>query len=210
MDLYICFVLYVYLCFINNQEKDYFFHPYELISSLWRWCFLSLFDNAYYKYCCSVAKLFLIICDPMDCSTPGYRFYFVYIQPSSQRYTVLEQKGLEQVLSVDQSTGCGGPRASQISLDLLPSQSPAVVVSVPFKCLPWFKKVLYNCWGFPGGSDNKESACSAGDPGSVTWSGRSPREGNGNPFQYSCLENPMDRGAWSAIVHGITELDETD
>ena len=81
---------------------------------------------------------------------------------------MLEQKGLEQVLSVDQSTGCSGPRASQISLDLLPSQSPAVVVLVPFKCLPWFKKVHYNCWGFPCGSDNEESACSAGDPGSVT------------------------------------------
>ena len=50
--------------------------------------------------------------------------------------------------------------------------------------------------GFPGGSDGKESACSAGDPGSIPGLGRSPGEGNGNPLQYSCLENSMDKGAW--------------
>ena len=55
----------------------------------------------------------------------------------------------------------------------------------------------------PGGSDGKDSACSAGDPGSVPGLGRSPGEGNGYPLQYSCLENPMDRGAWRAIVHGL-------
>ena len=49
---------------------------------------------------------------------------------------------------------------------------------------------------FPGGSDGKASACSAGDPGSIPGSGRSPGEGNGNPLQHSCLENPMDGGAW--------------
>ena len=57
--------------------------------------------------------------------------------------------------------------------------------------------------GFPGGSDGRESACSAGDPGSVPGLGRSPGEGNGYPLQYSCLENPMDRGAWRAAVHGV-------
>ena len=50
--------------------------------------------------------------------------------------------------------------------------------------------------GFPGVSNGKESACNAGDPGSIPGSGRSPGEGNGNPFQYSCLESSMDRGAW--------------
>ena len=49
---------------------------------------------------------------------------------------------------------------------------------------------------FPGGSDGKASAYSTGDPGSIFGSGRSPREGNGNPLQYSCLENPMEGGAW--------------
>ena len=59
--------------------------------------------------------------------------------------------------------------------------------------------------GFPGGSDGKESAHNAGDPGSIPGSGRSPGEGNGNPLQYSCLENSMDRGAWQATVHGVTK-----
>ena len=59
--------------------------------------------------------------------------------------------------------------------------------------------------GFPGSSAGKESACNAGDPSSIPGSGRSPEEGNGNPLQYFCLENSMDRGAWQAIVHGATK-----
>ena len=55
----------------------------------------------------------------------------------------------------------------------------------------------------PGGSEVKASACNAGDLGSIPGSGRSPGEGNGNPIQYSCLENPMDGGAWQATVHGV-------
>ena len=57
--------------------------------------------------------------------------------------------------------------------------------------------------GFPGGSDGKESACSVGDLGSIPGSGRSLGEGNGNPLQYSCLENPMDGGSWQATVQGL-------
>ena len=64
--------------------------------------------------------------------------------------------------------------------------------------------------GAPGGSDGKESACSAGDLGSIPGLGRSPGEGNGNPLQYSCLKNPMERGAWQAKVHGVAELDATE
>ena len=59
--------------------------------------------------------------------------------------------------------------------------------------------------GFPGGSDGKVSACSAGDPGLIPGSGRSPGEGNSNPLQYSCLENPMDGEAWKATVHGVAK-----
>ena len=58
-------------------------------------------------------------------------------------------------------------------------------------------------------SAGKESACNAGDPGSIPGLRKSPGEGNDNPLQYSCLENSMDRGAWQAIVHGITESDTT-
>ena len=55
------------------------------------------------------------------------------------------------------------------------------------------------------GSDGKESACSAGGPGSIPGSGRSPGEGNGNPLQYPCLGNPMDTGAWRAAVYGVAK-----
>ena len=59
--------------------------------------------------------------------------------------------------------------------------------------------------GFPCSSVGKESACSAGDLGSIPGLGRSPEEGNGNPLQYHCLENLMDRGAWWAAVHGVAK-----
>ena len=59
--------------------------------------------------------------------------------------------------------------------------------------------------GFPGGSDGQESTCNVGDLGLIPGLGRSLGEGNGNPLQYSCLENPMDRGAWWATVHGVTK-----
>ena len=61
-------------------------------------------------------------------------------------------------------------------------------------------------WDFPHSSVGKESACNAGDLGSIPGSGRSPEEGNGNPLQYSCLENPTDRVAWHATVHGVTRV----
>jgi len=64
--------------------------------------------------------------------------------------------------------------------------------------------------GFPCCSAGKESACSVGDLGSIPGLRRSPGEGNDNPLQYSCLENPMERRAWWAIVHGVTESDTTE
>ena len=54
----------------------------------------------------------------------------------------------------------------------------------------------------------KESACNAGDPGLIPGSGRSPGVGNGNPLQYSCLENSMDRGAWWATICGVTDIQQ--
>ena len=63
------------------------------------------------------------------------------------------------------------------------------------------------CLGFLHSSVGKEAACNAGDPGSIPGSGRSPGEGNGNPLQYSCLENPMDRGAWQATVPGVARVE---
>ena len=60
--------------------------------------------------------------------------------------------------------------------------------------------------GFPHSLVSEESACNAGDPGLIPGLGRSSGEGNGNPLQYSHLENPMDRGAWQATVHGIARV----
>ena len=64
---------------------------------------------------------------------------------------------------------------------------------------------LVGSLGFPGGSDGKQSANNEGVLGSIPGLGRSLGEGNGNPLQYFCLENPMDRGAWQATIHGVTK-----
>ena len=64
---------------------------------------------------------------------------------------------------------------------------------------------VYFVFGFPAGSDGKEAACNVGGSGSIPGSGRSPGDGNGNPLQYSCLENSKDRGAWCFTDHGVTK-----
>ena len=69
----------------------------------------------------------------------------------------------------------------------------------------FFKIMILNILDFPGGSDRKVSAYNAGDLGSIPGSGRFPGEGNGNPLQYSCLENPMDGGTWQATAHGVAK-----
>ena len=72
------------------------------------------------------------------------------------------------------------------------------------------KDVLSWGWGFAGGSDGQESACSAGDLSLIPGLGRSPGEGNDNPLQYSCLGNPMDRGAWQVSPWRCRELNMTE
>ena len=92
------------------------------------------------------------------------------------------------------------------------STSPSMTIN--FSCinnririplLPLIFFAYFSRLGFPGGSEVKASACNAGDLGSIPGWGRSPGEGNGNPLQYSCLENPMGGGAWWATVHGVAK-----
>ena len=109
--------------------------------------------------------------------------------------------------SVRQRMQVGVNRASMCPLGLPPSQNidvftnPEALWTLSSKGFLW----RFHCWGCRGGSDGKESACNAADPGSVLELGRSPGEGNGNPLQYSCLEKSMDRGAWWATVRGVTK-----
>ena len=83
-------------------------------------------------------------------------------------------------------------------------------VSAPLSCNPESQRPILpldsrGLKAFLGGSDDKESTCNAGDLGLIAESGRSSGEGNVNPLQYLCLENPMDRGAWQAPVHGVAK-----
>ena len=77
-----------------------------------------------------------------------------------------------------------------------------VVLTTPFYI---FINLYIYAWGFPNGSVGKESTCNAGDVGSIPGLGRSPGEGHGNPLQYSCLENPVYKGAWRATVQRVSK-----
>ena len=90
-------------------------------------------------------------------------------------------------------------------------------LSITVDCLPYNRLLALPSFlttllsmGIPGGSDHKDSAYNVGDPGSIPGLGRFPGKGNGYLLQYSCLENSMDRGAWRASTHGITQADTTD
>ena len=99
------------------------------------------------------------------------------------------------------------PQGTRPLLEALPTYSSGHLWSCPSRwidSLSLADKAAIHL-GFPGGPDGKESACSAGDPGSIPRLARSPGEGNGNPRQYSCLENPIDRGAWCATVQGVAK-----
>ena len=85
-------------------------------------------------------------------------------------------------------------------------QNKVVVITDAISGLGKGKQVL----GFPDGSVVKNLPANAGDSGLIPGSGKPPREGNGNPLQYSCLENPMDRGTWWAAVYGVTDSDTTE
>ena len=68
-----------------------------------------------------------------------------------------------------------------------------------------FRSIVSQKWGLPGGSEVKNQPANSGDADLIPGLGKSPGEGNGNSLQYSCLENPVDRGAWWATVHRVTK-----
>ena len=125
-------------------------------------------------------------CDPMNYSTPGF----------SVLHYLLESAQIQVHWVGD---------AIQPSHPLLFPSPPALNLSQQV----WGNlRITHHPRGFPGGSVIKNLAVNAGDTGdvsSIPGSGRSPGGGHGNPLQYSCLENPMDRGAWRAIVHRVTK-----
>ena len=136
--------------------------------------------------CCSVTQSCLTLCNPMNCSTPGFPVLH-YL------WSLLKLVSIESMMPSNHLILCP-------SLLLLPSIFPSIRVFSNFGCIRqpkcWSFSFSISLWGFPGSSDHKSSAYNAGDLGSIPGLGRSPGEGNGNPLQYSCLENPMDHRAW--------------
>ena len=96
------------------------------------------------------------------------------------------------------------PRSPTLQAGSLPSEPPGKPGSFQTSWL-WFWYLIPIFWGFPGGSDCKDSTWNAGGPGSIPGSGRSLGERHGNPLQYSYLDNPMDRGVWGATVDGVVK-----
>ena len=143
------------------------------------------------------------------CSVPRFRM------KSESKVAPLHGKGHRaaqswcpsQCCSASEWTSQAGPGtldlSSQLYFTVPPSSSSSATVLVSF----FFSLSLFFqfTWGFPGGSDSKESACSAGDPGSIPGLERSPGVGHGSALQYYCLENLMDRGAQWAAVHRVAK-----
>ena len=130
----------------------------------------------------------------MDCSLPG-----------SSVHGILQARMREWV-AMSSSRGSSQPR-DQTHVSLMSPALAGRFFSTEPRGRPLnnLRGTQSSQLGFPNGSDGKESACSTGDLGLIPGLGRSPGEGNGNPLQYSCLENSMDRGTWQATVHGVPE-----
>ena len=120
-------------------------------------------------------------------------FFFFFLLPTLRWWNWMQinwNKGAVSHLQVITQAGPSPRKLPSLEVTPLPSHSLLLLETGSV------------CLHLAGG---KEHACQAGDVGSITGSGRSPGEGNGNLLQYSCLENPMDRGAWRATVHGVPE-----
>ena len=152
-----------------------------------------------------VAQSHPTLCDPMDCSLPG-----------SSVHGIFQARVLEWV-AISSSWGSSQPRdrtwirqrlyrlSHQGSYSLTHHKVAQWQSSTPLGFLLDLNGCLQSHMDFPGGSDSKASVYNVGDLGSIPGLGRSAGEGNGNPLQYYCLENPMDRGAWQATVHWVAK-----
>ena len=163
-----------------------------------------------------IAQSWPTLRDPMDCSLPGSSVHGIFqvgvlewvaIAFSMERcYKPVTEEdnfhlGFWSCIIIIQWES---PEASSYALWLWPPTS-----GHSWSALSWSHRIVtaghFYRMGFAGGSDGQESACSAGHLCSLPGTGRSPGEGNGNPLQYSCLENLKDKGAWSATVHGVAK-----
>ena len=127
-------------------------------------------------------------CDPVDYSLPGSPVHGIF------QVRILEWD------AISSSRGSSRPRIKP---------APPALTGRLFITEPTWKPIYKHTYihmGFPHSSVSKESACNAGHLGLIPGLGRSPGEGNGNPLQYSCLENSMDSRAWQATVHGVTRI----
>ena len=133
-------------------------------------------------------------CDPMDCSPRGFSVRGISQTRILEWVAISFSRGLPHP-GIE-------PEHPSLQADSLPTKPPGK---------PYISIDLHTCIyvyiniGFPSDSVGKETICNAGDSDSIPGCGRSPGGGNSNPPEYSCLENPMDRGAWQAIVHGVAE-----
>ena len=134
-----------------------------------------------------IAQLCLTLCDPVDCSLPGFSVHGI-LQARILEWVPFPSPG-------DLPDPGTEPRSPALKADTLTSESGKIV------CM-WLV-------GFPGGSVVKNPQANAGNVDLIPGSGRSPGEGNGSILQRSCLGNPMDRGAWRAIVHGVAKESNT-
>ena len=143
-----------------------------------------------------------------------------HVQLFAMLWTVVQQAPLSMGFSRQESwSGLPFPSPGDLPNPGIEYGSPTLQAdSLPWQnrrrqCNSWLRKFPWRrdrlptpvSLGFPGGSDGKESTCNEGELGSVPGLGRSPGGGHGNPLQYSCLEIPMDRGAWWASDHGVAK-----
>ena len=138
---------------------------------------------------CLVAQSCPTLCDPMDCSLQG-----------SSVHGIFQARILEQVVICFEDRSLHQIYLREIwNLESSRERRDKLLLEDRVKVL------ICIILDFPGGSDGKESACNVVDRGSIPGSGRSLGAGSGNPLQYSCLDNSMDRGTWWASVHGVTK-----